>query len=421
MASPEPTILHVDMDAFYASVEIRDAPELSALPVAVGGKAEERGVIAAASYESRRYGVRSAMPTARAFELCQELVLLPPDFDKYASESRRLMTIFRRYTPLVEPVSLDEAYLDVSGCERLFGSAEEIAVRLKRDVLRETGLVASIGVAPSKFLAKLGSDLCKPDGLRVIRAEDARALLDPLPVERIHGVGERTGRRLRALGIATIGDLARLSRDDALARFGATGAWIHELAHGIDVRRVQPDRPEKSHGMERTFPADVEERAELRPVLLGFCERVAYDLRDRGLRGRRVAVKARYWNVETVTRTRTLEFATNLGARIYAAAGELLERIPPGPLRLLGVQVSGLEDVRVPAQGTLFELGEGPSPPARDQRLERVLIGLDRVQKKHGRVAAVPASLIEPPPRGARPAARVSPVDRSRAADPARD
>jgi DNA polymerase-4 len=399
MSATAPTILHVDMDAFYASVEIRDNPSLAGLPVCVGGPADVRGVIAAASYAARAFGVHSAMSTAEAQRLCPGLVLLPPDFERYTAVSREIMAIFRAYTPLVEPLSLDEAFLDVQGCERLFGDGEAIGRAIKADILKRTGLVASVGVAPSKFLAKLASDLGKPDGFRIIRPEEVRAVLDPLPVSKIYGVGPRTARRLEFLGVKTVGDLAQRGRDEVVREFGASGLWIHDLAHGIDSRRVTPRREEKSHGMERTFPKDVVDREELRLFLLSFCEEVAYGLRDRGLRGRTVTLKARFSDFTTITRTKTLPAPTNLGPRIYAAARELLERVPAGPLRLLGVQISGLLDVRAPVQEKLFN-GEESHAPDRNsgfearRRLERATEGLDRLRKKFGRPVVLPASLV---------------------------
>ncbi len=390
------SILHVDMDAFYASVEVRDDPTLQGAPVCVGGPASGRGVIAAASYAAREFGVHSAMPTARAQALCPDLVLIAPDFDKYTAESRRIMSVFRSYTPLVEPLSLDEAFLDVSGCGRLFGDAIEIGRAIKGDILRETGLVASVGVASSKFVAKLASDLDKPDGFRVIRLEQQREVLDPLPVTKIFGVGPRTAKRLQALGVQTIRDLAERPRDEVLERFGATGAWVHDLANGIDERRVTPRREEKSLSHERTFANDVEDREELRRRLFEFCEEVAIRLRDQGLRGRTIALKARYWNFRTVTRTKTLPFPTNLGPRIYSVARILLERVPPGPLRLLGVQVSNLDDVRTPLQGQLWAADAAADPaPDADSPLARVTAGMDELRKKYGRGAVIPASLLE--------------------------
>ncbi len=397
------SILHVDMDAFYASIEIRDDPSLAGLPVCVGGRADRRGVICAASYEARKYGVRSAMPTARALDLCPSLVLVPPDFDRYTAASRTIMEIFLRYTPLVEPLSLDEAFLDVAGCERLHGDAVAVGHAIKRDILRETRLVASIGVAPSKFLAKLASDLDKPDGFRVIRPDEVRAVLDPLPVSKIFGVGPRTAKRLEALGVRTVADLASRPRADVLAGFGASGAWIYDLAHGIDPRRVAPGRQEKSHGMERTFEEDVSDRDELRLYLREFCEEVAFALRGRGLRGRTVTLKARYASFKTITRSKTLDDPTNLGTRLYAVARELLERVPPGALRLLGVSVSGLDDVREPIQAKLFDDAE-PALEATpgDGRRARTQQAVDRLRKRYGRGMVVPASLLgRQPLRGA--------------------
>lgn len=381
------------MDAFYASIEIRDEPSLAGKPVAVGGGADRRGVIAAASYAAREYGVHSAMPTAQAQQLCPGLVLVSPDFDRYTAVSRQIMGIFQRYTPLVEPLSLDEAFLDVKGCERLHGDAVQIGQAIRRDILRETALVASVGVAPSKFLAKLASDLDKPDGFRVIREGEVREVLDPLPVSKIFGVGERTAKRLEKLGVTHIGQLAARTRKEVVKEFGATGAWIHDLAHGVDNRRVTPRRMEKSRGMERTFPEDVTDREELRRHLFDFCEEVAYDLRHRGLRGKTVSIKARFPDFQTVTRSRTLDFATNLGPRIYATARELLERVPPGPLRLLGVQLSSLEDVRTPVQETLF--GDDDAGPGwKDARYEKAYEGLDALREKYGPGTVVPASLL---------------------------
>lgn len=404
MPSSKPTILHVDMDAFYASIEIRDNPSLAGLPVCVGGPSDQRGVIAAASYEARKHGVHSAMPTAQARQLCPDLVLLPPDFERYTSASREIMAIFRSYTPLVEPLSLDEAFLDVSGCERLFGDAVAIGRAIKHDIHKQTGLIASVGVAPSKFLAKLASDLDKPDGFRVIQPNEVRAVLDPLPVSKVFGVGPRTAKRLESLGVMTIGDLARRERSEVVREFGASGAWIHDLAHGIDARRVTPRREEKSHGMERTFAQDVSDREELRLALLSFCEDVAFGLRDKGLRGRTVTLKARYGDFTTITRTKTLSAPTNLGPRIFTTARELLDKIPPGPLRLIGVSVSALSDVRTAVQETLFTDTEpdvrgprGTVNPAREPtraKLERAEEGIDKLRKKFGRSAVVRASLL---------------------------
>ena len=401
MSDTAPKILHVDMDAFYASVEMRDNPTLRGKPVCVGGPATGRGVIAAASYEARKFGVHSAMPTARALQLCPDLVLLPADFDRYTEASRQVMSIFRAHTPLVEPLSLDEAFLDIAGCERLLGDAIEVGRSIKNRILREVGLVASVGIAPSKFLAKLASDLDKPDGFRVILQDEIREVLDPLPVSKIFGVGPRAVQRLSTLGVETVGDLAGREREEVVREFGASGVWIYDLAHGIDTRRVTPRREEKSHGMERTFPEDVSDREELRLFLLHFCEEVAFGLRDRGLRGRTVTLKARYADFKTVTRTKTLDCPTNLGPRIYAIARVLLDKIEPGKLRLIGVSVSGLSDVRSAAvQQNFFGDSEDsarvePSVwSTSPERLKRATDSLDRLRKKYGRNTVVPASLL---------------------------
>ncbi len=389
-------ILHVDMDAFYASIEVRDNPSLAGLPVCVGGPASGRGVISAASYEARKFGVHSAMPSAQARRKCPNMVLLPPDFDRYTAASRQIMAIFRRFTPLVEPLSLDEAFLDVAASLRLFGSAEEIAVQIKKDILAETGLVASVGVAPTKFLAKLASDLDKPDGLRVIQEHEVRDVLDPLPVSKIFGVGPRTAQRLASMGVETVGQLAEKPRDQVSADFGAAGLWIHDLAHGIDPRRVTPRREEKSHGMERTFAEDIADREELLVLLLSFCEEVGFDLRHKGLRGRTVTLKARFSDFKTVTRTKTLDYATNLGPRLYVVAKELLGRVDKGALRLIGIQVSRLEDVRTQVQGSLFD----DDPGSRQQwltsvdRIEKATASADVIREKYGREALIPASLL---------------------------
>jgi DNA polymerase IV len=231
----------------------------------------------------------------------------------------------------------------------------------------------------------------------VIQAREVRELLDPLPVSKIFGVGPRTALRLEALGVRTIGDLARRDKAEVAREFGATGVWIHDLAHGIDTRRVNPRREEKSHGMERTFATDVSDREELRLMLLSFCEEVAFGLRDKGLRGRTVTLKARFADFTTITRTKTLDHPTNLGPRIYTVARELLQKVPPGALRLIGVQLSGLSDVRVPAQETLFgDAASSPSGASYEARLklERATESLDRIRRKFGERAVVPASLL---------------------------
>ncbi|NIR31889.1 MAG: DNA polymerase IV, partial [Gammaproteobacteria bacterium] len=252
-------ILHVDMDAFYASIEIRDLPELAGRPVVVGGSPEGRGVVAAASYTARRYGIHSAMPAATARRLCPQVVFLPVRMDHYAHVSGRLRAIFERYTPLVEPLSLDEAFLDVRASQRLFGSSERIARRIKDDIEAELRLTASVGVAPNKFLAKIASDLDKPNGLVIVAADRVQAFLDPLPVGRLWGVGAATEKTMTQLGIRTVGDLRAHSRDALHAAFGRAGEHFWQLARGIDERPVVPEREAKSLSRETTFDRDIDD------------------------------------------------------------------------------------------------------------------------------------------------------------------
>ena len=350
-------ILHVDMDAFYASVEVRDRPELAGKPVIVGGTPEGRGVVAAASYEARRFGVHSAMSAAVALRLCPQAIVIRPRMEHYARISEQIREVFFRYTPLVEPLSLDEAFLDVTGCESLFGSPVEMARQIKAAIRAETGLIASIGVAPNKFLAKIASDLKKPDALVVVDPAGVQAFLDPLPVGRLWGVGRVTGSSLERLGIETIGDLRQLALETLSRQFGRTGEHLWQLAHGIDDRSVVPDREAKSISHETTFPSDVEDVEALRAWLLELTEHVGQRLRRNRLRGRTVHLKVRYADFQTVVRSITLPRATSVTQDIWkAAAAMLTERLPARPLRvrLLGAGVSGIETAG-PTQRTLFD------------------------------------------------------------------
>jgi DNA polymerase-4 len=352
----ERAIIHVDMDAFYASVEVLDDPKLAGLPVIVGGRAEDRGVVAAASYEARKYGVHSAMSTVRALRLCPRAVLLPPRFERYGEISDRVFAILRQYSPLVEPLSIDEAFLDVTGCERLHGPAAEIGRAVKQRIREETRLTASVGVAPNKFLAKLASDLRKPDGFMVVSAAEAPALLAALPVSRLWGVGRATEEVLAGLGVRKIGDLFSVSRELLEHRLGGYAGEMLALARGIDDRPVVSDAEPKSIGAETTFPSDIGAEAELLRHLDRLVERVARELRAAGYQARTVHLKARYPDFSTVTRARTLPAATDRTAEIRAAVrelfGEPLDR-RGRPLRLVGVSVSGLARPDA-VQGELF-------------------------------------------------------------------
>jgi len=339
-------ILHVDMDAFYASVEEHDDPSLVGKPVVVGGTAEGRGVVAAANYEARKYGVHSAMASVTARRLCPQAVVIRPRMDRYAAESRKIRDIFDQFTPLVEPLSLDEAFLDVTGSQSIFGSSAEIGLMIKRRIRAELGLVASVGVAPNKFLAKIASDIGKPDGYVVVESGGVQAFLDPLPVGRLWGVGKVTGRTFERLGIRTIGQLRKLDADSLTALFGSSGEHYWRLAHGIDERRVVPDREAKSISNETTFAADIDDLELLRAWLAELVDQTARRCRRHELKGRTVDIKVRFADFKTITRSITLPQPTNITQELLDAGLSLLtERLPANRLavRLLGFGVTGFD------------------------------------------------------------------------------
>jgi DNA polymerase-4 len=373
MAQDPMTILHVDMDAFYAAIEQRDRPELRGKPVIVGG-VEGRGVVSAASYEARRFGVHSAMPMTTARRLCAEGVYLPVRMRHYAQVGRQIREILLSYTPLVEPISLDEAFLDVAGCDGLFGPAADIARQIKARVRAETGLIASVGVAPNKFLAKLASDHGKPDGMVVVPPEQVTAFLDPLPVGRLWGVGAKGEKRLRALGVHAIGQLAALPEKVLVGHFGEVGRQLWQLAHGRDDRAVVPDREAKSISTETTFARDIADRHLLRVWLLDLVDHLAGRLRHEGVRARTVELKIRSSDFRTRTRSLSLPEATNLTDVLWHAAGELFERTVSRdllPVRLLGVGTARLtRDAEV--QGQLFDGGVRQRQAALDQAIDAI-------------------------------------------------
>ena len=339
-------IVHVDMDAFYASVEERDNPELVGKPIIVGGSPTGRGVVAAANYEVRKYGVHSAMPTSRALRLCPHAVVIPPRMGVYSDVSRDIHEIFGTYTPLIEPLALDEAFLDVSRSEKLFGSAVEIARTIKGRIARELQLVASVGVAPTKFVAKLASDLEKPDGFVVVDG-DVQAFLDPLPIERVWGVGKVTAKKFAAIKVATIADLRALPLENLEQSFGKFGSHFWNLARGIDKRAVVTDHEAGSISHETTFPVDIEDMEQLRCVLMQLTEQVGRRVRRSGLRGRTVQLKVRYNDFHTITRSRTVKEPTDSTDLIWEIASELLTtKLPDRRLsvRLLGVGLAKLHE-----------------------------------------------------------------------------
>ena len=337
-------IVHLDMDAFYASVEQRDDPTLRGKPVAVGGRPDSRGVVAAASYEARTFGVRSAMPMARALRLCPELVIVHPNFEKYRSVSGQVMDILRACTPLVEPLSLDEAYLDVTqnAWNEPFGS--RVAKRLKEQILERTGLTASAGVAPNKFLAKIASGYRKPDGLTVISPERVESFLQELPVEALWGVGPVTAKKLRAIGLEKLVQVRNADLELLRRTVGSLADWLRQLSYGDDPRPVQPDRESKSSSTENTYAEDLTSLESIRAELERMGRENAEWLQRRKLAARTVTIKVRYSDFKTVTRSHTLSIATDDADVIASWAVELLARTEADarPVRLLGVRVTGL-------------------------------------------------------------------------------
>ncbi|MCC6673017.1 MAG: DNA polymerase IV [Planctomycetes bacterium] len=376
---PDPLrILHADMDAFYAAIEQRDRPELRGKPVIVGS-AERRGVVATASYEARRFGVRSAMPGVVARRLCPQGIFVAPRLAHYGAVSRAVMAILHRYTPLVEPLSLDEAFLDVAGSQALFGAAPAIARRIQDDVVRELGLTVSIGVATSKFVAKVASDLRKPRGLVVVPPGGERAFLAGLPLRCLWGAGKVMVARLEAHGLRTIGDVQALAPAALRALVGeAMGEHFHRLAMGDDPRAVEPEHEAKSVSAETTFAHDLSARADHDGVLLALSEEVGRRLRAEGLRGATVRIKVRHPDFTTFTRQRRLGEATHDDLTILHTATALLHRaVPDGqPLRLLGVGVTELVRSAGPRQQSLFSPAEA--------RSERALAAMDRIRARFG-------------------------------------
>lgn len=375
-------IIHVDMDAFYASVEQRDNPALIGKPVVVGGSADGRGVVATASYEARRFGIHSAMSAAQAVRLCPNAVFIRPRMSHYVDVSRSIRAIFEQYTPVIEPLSLDEAFLDVTGSQSLFGGAVAIGRLIQDRIRSELKLNASVGVAPNKFLAKVASDLQKPNGYVVVDPDHIHEFLDPLPIGRIWGIGKVTGKRFEKLAIQTIGQLRRLSRESLNDLFGSSGDHYWTLSHGIDNRRVIPDREAKSISNETTFATDIDDPETLRSWLVSLVEQVARRMRAHDLRGRTVEVKVRFSDFRTITRSHTLPIASNGTQELLEVGLDLLNnRIPANqlPVRLLGFGVSHIDQGEF-AQMSLLDQEE----TNRHRSLDRVA---DEIFEKFGRSA----------------------------------
>jgi DNA polymerase-4 len=383
------TVLHVDMDAFFVSVELLERPDLRGRPVVVGGSGG-RGVVSAASYEARTYGVHSAMPMSRARRLCPQAVVLPPRHERYAAVSAGVMEIFRSITPLVEPLALDEAFLDVAGALRRLGRPAEIGRMIRAQVVEQQGITCSVGVASTKFAAKLASTRCKPDGLMVVPADGIIEFLHPLPVAALWGVGERTEEILRRLGLHTVGDLARTPEDTLRRELGeASGAHLHALAWGRDERSVVAANPDKSIGAEETFERDIADPGTIRRELLRLSDRVGSRLRGSGQAGRTVAIKLRRADFTTISRARTLREPTDLAREIYATACALYEAsgLAYTPLRLVGVRVENLVD----SDSTPRQLALGE----RESGWREAEQAMDRAARRFGAGAVRPATLVK--------------------------
>lgn len=388
-------IIHVDMDAFYAAVEQRDHPAYKNRPVIVGADPKEgkgRGVVAACSYEARPFGVRSAMPISRAYRLCPHAIFLPVRMDRYEEVSERIFGIFRRYTDLVEPLSIDEAFLDVTGSVRLFGEPAAIARRIAAEIREQEGLTASVGLAPNKFVAKIASELEKPAGFVVVRPEELEAFLENLSVACLWGVGAKTAATLQGLGIKTIGELARWPEGALCRRLGKVGAHLHRLSRGIDDRPVMPEAMAKSIGAETTFSVDLEDPRHVRQNLLRLAERVSTRLRREGFAGSTITVKLRYANFTTLTRAVTVPKSVALTDEIYSTALSLLQKIAlrGRRIRLLGIAVSKLTAEASRGQMPLF-----PS----DLRREKAAGAVDEIRRRFGEAGIVRASLLSPKSR----------------------
>ncbi|MEO1718260.1 MAG: DNA polymerase IV [Planctomycetota bacterium] len=396
--SGDRSILHADMDAFFASVEQRDDPSLRSKPVLVGGSGG-RGVVTAASYEAREFGCRSAMPMSVALRLCPHAICVRGRYDAYKQASARVFEIFESVTPLVQPLSIDEAFLDVTGSRRAVGDAVSIAKTVRERMLAETGLTASVGVAPNKFLAKLASDMDKPDGLTVIEADKVQQTLDPLPVTRIFGVGGSAEKRLNRLGVRTIGDLRKLPVEAVTSALGSWGARVHELAHGIDDRPVVPDRVAKSVGHEQTFGVDLTEPDDVRAVMLDQAEQVGRRLRAKGRKAKTVTVKIRFGDFQTITRAQTLERAVDDTDSLYVAARSLFDawaEVSFRPVRLIGVSASQLTGDGEPEQLGLFE-----DAGAQEKR-RAVDAAFDAINEKFGKRVITRAGAIRRDGKGKR-------------------
>lgn len=387
MRDEQEAILHADMDAFYAAVAVRDDPSLRGKPVVVG--AGPRSVVLSATYEARALGIRAAMPVSRARRLAPQAVFVTPTHERYSQVSDAVMEIFRAFTPLVEPISLDEAFLDVSGARRLLGTPLEIAHNIRHRISDELGITCSIGIASTKFVAKLASNECKPDGLLLVPADQTIAFLHPLPVGALWGVGAKTEEVLHRLGLKTIGDIAHTPESTLIRALGqAHGQHLHDLSWGRDPRRVTPHEPEKSVGAEETFGVDIDNPDTINGELLRLSEKVAGRMRHAGLRGRTVSIKVKFADFTTITRSKTLGEPTDVAQEIYAVARALYAalNLDRARIRLVGVRMEGLHT-------------DAPMQLRLDQRTHgwrEAEVAADQAAEKFGHRVVRPARLVRP-------------------------
>jgi len=373
-------IFHIDLDAFFVSVEQALDPGLNGKPVIVGGDPERRGVVASASYEARPFGIHAGMPLSRARRLCPQAIFIQADFSRYKDASARFMEILGNFSPHIEPLGIDEAYLDVTGCEEPYGSPHQLALAIKERIYKELKLTASVGIGGCKVVAKIASDLCKPDGLLQIAPGEEQAFLNPLPVDKLPGVGKKTEQPLKEMGISTIGELASLPLDMVKRRLGTPGTAIHSYARGIDDRRVEAAGEAKSISQQTTFARDTLDPHFLKAKLHQLCQEVCQELRGQNKRARCVAIRLRYADFETITRQVTLERASNANQVIFATALQLLNEAlaqQEKPVRLIGIRISSL--VGNEKQLPMFDSGI--------EKPERLDEAIDKIRRKYGSTA----------------------------------
>ncbi|XVK27571.1 DNA polymerase IV [Pectinatus frisingensis] len=377
-------IMHVDMDAFFASVEQVDNPALADKPVIVGG-IKNRGVVCTASYAARKYGVHSAMPALQAHKLCPQGIFLPVRHERYRAVSKKIFTIFAEFSPIVEPLSIDEAFLDITGMEKIYKTLPDYACRLKKRILQQTGIHASVGIAPNKFLAKLASDLQKPDGLVIVEYGRERQLLEHLPISRLWGVGTKTAEKLNALGYREIGDIAKTTIAVLKKYFGIkTATHLWQLSNGIDERQVESERSIKSIGNEETYDEDIEGKVVIERKFLALAGKVGWRLRSKALKARTISIKVRTNNFVTYTRSVTLTEATNFDAVLYDTAKKLFKDLHfVGKVRLLGITGSGLVHIE---EMSLF---------VNDEKQIKLYKTIDAIKMKFGSQSITKAQLIE--------------------------